>query len=314
MPHKTVSLIVPCYNAEKKCENLLQSLLRQSFTDVQLVFVNDGSADDTEKVLLAWKEPLEKAGYSFEYYRQENGGVSAAMNEALKHVDGEFLCWIDPDDYLEDNSFAVRIDYIREHPECNLLTCESYRRKAGTLEITGKASTSFSHTREPKQFEYMLHYESMFFAGSYMVRMSAFQKAVPQMQIYDSRRGQNWQMLLPVMYGNDRHFLDVPVFNCVSYTDSLEHSHVKDYASRLQTIDQEEQIMRETVKRIDMPQPERDKYVSELRTQATQLKMYAARAYGKKEDFLCCYRELKKSKALTSKDVLRKYRFLLLKK
>lgn len=314
MQNPTVSLIVPCYNAEKKCENLIQSLLRQTFTDVQLIFVNDGSADDTEKVLMSWKEPLEKAGYSFEYYWQKNGGVSAAMNEALKHVCGEFLCWIDPDDYLEDNAFEVRVNYMQEHPECDFLTCESYCRKAGSLEITGLASSHYPHTREPKQFEYMLHYKSLFYVGSHMVRMSAFRKAIPQMQIYDSRRGQNWQLLLPVMYHCDRHFLDVPVFDCVTYEDSLEHSHVTNYESRLKTIAEDEQIMAETVKRIDMPIPEREKYLTDLRTQALQLEMYAARAYNKKEDFLERYRELKKRKALTKKDILRKYRFLLLKK
>lgn len=306
---KMISLIVPCYNMADKCDRFFESLLRQTYTDIQLILVDDGSTDNTKDKIMLYKHSLEDAGYTFEYYYQANKGLGGAINTGLKKVKGEYLCWADPDDYYEDNAFEIRVMYFNEHPNCLVLTCDAYYRNADNLDVVvSQAGMHSRHTNEKKQFNYLLDYDSIFCPGCHMIRMDAFRQANPAMDIYEARRGQDWQLLLPVYYTCDRDYYPVAIYNYIIYQESMSHSE-SDFEKKQKRYEENEKIQIETIKRITMPENERISYIRHIHTFHNKLHMYNARNYGRKKEFHRYYIELKAENELTLKDWMRIIRF-----
>lgn len=313
MNKPTVSLIVPCYNIEKICDRFFQSLLWQDFTDIQLIFIDDGSTDGTAEKVKSYQTALEALGYQFEYYYQDNKGVGGAINNGLKKVCGEYLCWADPDDYFEPNAFSVRVEYMREHPECMALEADCYERHSNAQEKYTLISSHFPQMREPKQFDLLLNYKSNFNSGCHMLRLEGLRKVNPEMDIYEARRGQNWQLLLPVYYEYDRHYLDVPVYNYIIYESSMSHG-LKTYEDFMLRYQENGEIQSETIKRMNISEEKKAAYLHRIDMMTTRLYMYAAMGAHKKPEFKEQYKKLKKNGEITMIDRVRYLRLMLLNK
>ena len=83
-----VSIVVPCYNGEKYIVRFLESILGQTYDNLLLILVNDGSNDHTEEIVLEYKDKLNKGGKELIYLKQENQGQAAALNTGLKMIYG----------------------------------------------------------------------------------------------------------------------------------------------------------------------------------------------------------------------------------
>lgn len=96
-----VSLIIPVYNAELFLEEALDSVINQTFEDIELVCVNDGSKDNSLAMLIEYA----KSDFRFKIINQVNAGCGAARNRALDEANGEFIYFFDPDDYISQDTF-----------------------------------------------------------------------------------------------------------------------------------------------------------------------------------------------------------------
>lgn len=97
------SIILPVYNAELTLRRCLDSLLRQPFADYELLLVNDGSTDGSAEICREYA-----AAYpQLRYIEKENGGVSSARNLALAQAQGEYILFVDSDDYVSERYFSV---------------------------------------------------------------------------------------------------------------------------------------------------------------------------------------------------------------
>lgn len=91
-----VSVIVPVYNTEKYIRECIESILTQTYPEIQIILVDDGSTDHSLDIC----KEYEGKNTNIEVYHQENKGVSAARNTGLKHVKGEYIFFVDSDDYI----------------------------------------------------------------------------------------------------------------------------------------------------------------------------------------------------------------------
>ena len=98
-----VSVVIPAYNSEKFIAETLDSMLRQTLKDIEVVVVNDGSTDGTQKII---DEYVSKHSI-FKSYIQQNAGVSAARNNGLEKATGEYVVFLDADDYFSDTSLEA---------------------------------------------------------------------------------------------------------------------------------------------------------------------------------------------------------------
>lgn len=96
-----LSVIIPCYNVAKTVARTFNSIQFQTFTDYEIIFVNDGSTDNTFEIL----DNIEKQYINVTLINKNNGGVSAARNVGINHAKGDYIFFLDADDLIEPNLF-----------------------------------------------------------------------------------------------------------------------------------------------------------------------------------------------------------------
>lgn len=102
-----VSIIIPVYNSEKDIGRCLDSIVKQTYIDYEIIIVNDGSEDSSQNIIDEYKKRYPK---KIKSYYQQNRGASVARNKGLEYASGEYVFFIDNDDYIE-------IDYIKTFVE-----------------------------------------------------------------------------------------------------------------------------------------------------------------------------------------------------
>lgn len=104
-----VSVIIPCYNQGHYLKESIGSVLAQTYQPIEIVVVDDGSTDNTYEIAKTYP--------SVKYVYQENGGLSAARNTGIDNSMGDFLVFLDSDDWLLPEAIAVNIEHLQENPE-----------------------------------------------------------------------------------------------------------------------------------------------------------------------------------------------------
>lgn len=105
-----VSVIVPIYNTEKYVRQCIESLINQTYQNLEIILVDDGSTDSS---VLICKEYQEKDN-RIKLYTKENGGVSSARNLGIKNATGKYLCFCDSDDYYSNEAVSIMANTMNE--------------------------------------------------------------------------------------------------------------------------------------------------------------------------------------------------------
>ena len=123
MIEKLVSIVVPIYNGNIYIPSLFIDLKKQKYKEFEVIFVDDGSKDDTYQTLLSEKEKY-KDDFNITLIHQENAGVSAARNLGIREAKGEYLCFVDVDDGLSPNYLSYMLKAINDN-EASLVFCKT---------------------------------------------------------------------------------------------------------------------------------------------------------------------------------------------
>ncbi len=115
-----VSVIVPVYNVEKYIKKCMESLVNQTLDEIQIIVVNDGSEDESEKII---KEYIEKYPSKILYLKKENGGLSDARNFGIPYATGEYIAFLDSDDYVELNTYKDMYE-LAKSKQCDYVECD----------------------------------------------------------------------------------------------------------------------------------------------------------------------------------------------
>ncbi len=107
---KKVSIVVPVYNAEKFIEDGINCALKQSYQNFELILVNDGSTDNTLEILNKFKN-----NKKIKIFNKENGGVYSARNYGIKEATGDYLTFLDADDYFDQDFLQTMVDNIEDN-------------------------------------------------------------------------------------------------------------------------------------------------------------------------------------------------------
>lgn len=106
-----ISIIVPVYNTEKYLKQCMQSLVNQTYKNIEIIVINDGSTDQSQKILEKYLEKDSRVKIIF----QENKGISAARNRALELASGRYIMFVDSDDWIELNTCQIALRELKEH-------------------------------------------------------------------------------------------------------------------------------------------------------------------------------------------------------
>lgn len=114
-----VSIIVPIYNMEKYLNRCIESILNQDYQNIELILVNDGSTDNSINICNGYK----KQSNIIKVIDKENGGVSSARNFGINVSEGEWIMFVDPDDYLKPNIVSTLVKNIDEKNDIICCSC-----------------------------------------------------------------------------------------------------------------------------------------------------------------------------------------------
>lgn len=120
------SVIIPLYNKAPYVEKALRSVLAQTFTDFELVVVDDGSKDGSAEVAERLLAGQKSAGRPYQLMRQANAGVSTARNNGVAASQGEYVCFLDADDWWEPGFLEGMDGLIKDFPEAGLYCTNFY--------------------------------------------------------------------------------------------------------------------------------------------------------------------------------------------
>lgn len=132
MKKPVFSIVIPCYNVEAYIDRCLSYVVNQTFTDWECILINDGSTDSTPDICNKWKS----ADNRFLVIHQSNGGVSSARNAGIDAANGDYILFVDPDDWIPYNTLDV---YARHIGEYDLIRC--------SVDLIGSYGNTIKHVR-----------------------------------------------------------------------------------------------------------------------------------------------------------------------
>lgn len=110
MKEELISVVMPAYNSEKYIKYCLESICSQSYKNIEIIVVSDGSTDKTEEIVMQ----LQKDDDRIILITQENSGASIARNNGIKHSKGEYILFFDSDDILKENALQIMYNEIKK--------------------------------------------------------------------------------------------------------------------------------------------------------------------------------------------------------
>lgn len=163
------SIIIPLYNKEKFIENTIQSVLSQTFTDFEIIVVNDGSTDKSEEKLLQFKDPR------IQYFSKENQGVSIARNFGIEKAQSNFIAFLDADDYWYPDFLDTMHQYCIRFPKQKIFSA------AIEIETSKNTFPAKYSIRNSFDFEFVNYFkastkESVILTSSVVIHKKVFKK------------------------------------------------------------------------------------------------------------------------------------------
>lgn len=157
----TISVIMPVYNAAAYLKEAIESILGQTFKDFELIIINDGSTDNSSKVIESFKDER------IRYLSQKNRGVSISRNKAIKLAVGEFIAMQDADDISAKDRFIGQINFLEGNPRVGLVGTNYH-----VIDENGKLATTTDVFTDPEDLKLAEIFSNQFGQGTVMIRKS----------------------------------------------------------------------------------------------------------------------------------------------
>ena len=265
MSKKLVSIVTPCYNGEEFIDSFMNNILSQKYESIQLIIVNDGSTDDSENKILFYKSIFANKGYELIYVKQENGGPGSAINTGLKYISGEYYSWIDIDDFYGENAIESMVNFIEKNKDYNIVRgkMKAVDYYTGKELLEGKPK-DINREYLFKDYLYVIG-DSYCFSGIWLVKTKVLDEFIPNRNIYPSRFGQGWQLLLPILYSNKVGFIDEFVFYYNVRNDSISHNPNKSILNLIKKNNGYHDILKHVLNDMNISDMERKKYFKDLK-------------------------------------------------
>jgi glycosyltransferase involved in cell wall biosynthesis len=200
----TISVITPTFNRAHTLPRAIDSVLKQTYQDWELIIVDDGSTDSTKAVAAATKDPR------ISYFYKENGGPSQARNYGINHAKGKWIMYLDSDDELLPECMATMLEWLNTHPKAVFAIPRSTR----TLELyeNGKLTKSVDDSGDtPPEFtiEDIFDRNAGFSPNGFMHLRQRYNEGIR----WDEDLGlmEDWELMLSIGAKYPDGFLYVPI-------------------------------------------------------------------------------------------------------
>ena len=225
------SIIMCGYNCENYLSRSLGSILKQTYPEIEVVFMDDGSKDNSYEAAIDFIPAFKEKGYTLKVYHQENQGPGYAGINAIKYTTGDFISFLDSDDSLFPESIQKRIEALLDNSTVNLVRTNGYKVYEGENKTQELIVKDYKEKEPENIFDNIVIGHANNFAGSYMIRKSALLNFYKNNPIPFSDYGQNLQIILAGAYNSNQVFIDEPLMNYYIYPNT--HSHKKSLEEKI---------------------------------------------------------------------------------
>jgi glycosyltransferase involved in cell wall biosynthesis len=297
-----VSIITPCFNGASFVRRFLDSVLDQTYSNIEFIFVNDGSTDDTERIVFSYQEKFSSKGIRFIYIFQENKGLAGALNQGLEIFTGEYLTWPDSDDVLHPDNISKKVSFLEKNKDCGMVLCKVRVFNEKNMKQIRSLQRIPPIDGPDDLFHDLIEEKNACLAcGGYMVRTSAFLLANPEKTIYASRGGQNWQMLLPIAYRFTCGYIDEFLYDYMIREESHSHS-AKSLEDHLKRAEEHEDILKTVISSMDMDEKERNNCIAIIDRKYARKRFWLAANFRDHQRMQMYYDILREHYPVTGRD------------
>ena len=154
MSSPLISVIIPVYQADKYLDECVQSVVNQTYKNLEIILVDDGSWDDSPELCDAWM----KRDARIKVIHKENGGASSARNRGLDIAQGDYIGFIDSDDWVAETMYEEMITLMKQR-ECIIGCCESTKDKTQLKQLQKGVTEDICYDTEGAIREFLLNRE-----------------------------------------------------------------------------------------------------------------------------------------------------------
>lgn len=221
-----ISILTPCYNSEPFLARMLDSILLQTYPNIEVICINDGSTDKTSDIIQKYISVFNNNNKKLVYIEGEHQGQASAINKGLKKIRGDFFGLLDSDDYLTSDSLEKKVKALQNNLDFDVVSTDYYIVHESDLQSVIGSGNRYNKAfcNQPNQFLLLLQGYSTVTPLSYMIRTEAMRKINPDMEINECIEGQNFQILLPIYYRYKRMYIDEKLGFYVVRDNSHDHA------------------------------------------------------------------------------------------
>lgn len=214
--HDLISIIVPIYNVEQYLEKCINSILNQTYTNLEIILVDDGSPDNSGKIC----DEYAKKDNRIKVIHKENGGISSARNTGLKVARGAYVGFIDSDDYIEKDMYEILYTNLKKE-SADISICSCYEVYKDRITCTKKQGVYT--VMMPEETIMKMNSFGYFGVGLWdkLYKMELFQN----MEFPIGKKSEDWYVIYKLVDKAKRIVYEsVPKYYYRQRNDSLSHS------------------------------------------------------------------------------------------
>ena len=307
-----VSIVTPCYNGENFIDNYMRSILGQTYKNIELILVDDGSTDNSYRKIMSWEERMKSMGICFRHLQKENGGQPTAINAGIKLASGKYISWPDIDDRMHADYIEKKVRYMESNPECDFLISQSAIVKLNEPDkILG-----YTWTKAPEENVTMVNRllndrDVWFEPGAFFAKMTSFDKFIENRTIYDACgiwSGPQTQILMPFFYYGRIGYLKECLYDYHIH-GGQDHSKIKSKADVVKRCEEVRKMLIATIKALNVSESEERRMISIAEERMIRTEEIIAFQQNDRNWFLEAYGRLSQ-KQIAGKD---RIRFLIMK-
>lgn len=286
-----VSIVMCCYNGAHFIPRAFESVLSQTYNNIELIFVNDGSTDNTIEVAESYSDTFRTREYILKIITQDNHGHGHACATGLKHISGEFLSYLDVDDMIMPTSIEEKVNFLCNHADYNVVRTNAYIVSNDKLDDTSNVLVKNQREKNSQYiFNDLLFGYTNNYAGTYLVRVEPLRKFYSNKEVLISRYGPNLQVLLPLIQNSPCGFIDKPLFKYIRHSNSHSAS-----TSLEKEIDLNKGYWDIRYKMLELMEINDNDLLRRLKIRNLQNIIYCTIHHSNKEQFNIYYSQLKES-------------------
>ena len=247
-----VSMITYCYNGERFVSNYFEAILSQTYTNIELIFFDNGSEDKTLQIAESYREKLTQKGIIVNIiHYDENQSTCMLKQRAFQEMKGEYFFGCDSDDYIDPTYVEEMVTYLLENPEKGIVYCQLRMVEEETGIIKSIMKMQPRYKSKEAFVDILMSRNINYTAISYMMSTKHLDKINPDRTIHISRYGENYQVQMPFLYHDLQGYIEKPLGQYTVRKDS--YSGTLDYNKKVIALKGQEESVLATFGQLDMP-------------------------------------------------------------